>query len=477
MGLMLTLIALVMPLGTLFSLYYGDDDELSLVKSAGVTMAVGLSLFGITCIGGRPDYNRLRKREGYVIVALGWIVISLFGSLPYYLSGEFPSFTDAFFESMSGFTTTGASILVDIEALPTGLLFWRSLTQWLGGIGIIVFSLAILPLLGVGGTQLFIAEVSGPHKDKIHPHVQGTAKRLWGIYVMLTAIAVLLYMAGGMSLFEALCHSFGTLATGGFSPKNASIAHYDSPFIHYTFIVFMFLGGVNFSLHYHAIKGRLLTYFRDEEFLFYSMVVAVNIAFVTATVMYFQPDLAPEKAIRDSAFQVVSIITGTGYVTADYEKWAPFMPFVFFILLFAGASAGSTTGGIKMIRLLILTKNGMLELKRLLHPRAVVPVRVNGRMLLPETIGNVVAFFVLYMVIFINGSLILSMLGLDFMSAMGAVAATLSCVGPGIGLVGPTSNYAEIPDLGKWFLCLMMLLGRLELFTILVVLAPSFWKA
>ena len=477
MGLMLTLIALVMPTGIAFSLYYGDDDIDALLISTGITFTVGVLLFGLTSIGGRPDYNNLRKREGYVIVALAWAVISTFGALPYYVYGGIPSFTDAYFESMSGFTTTGASILTDIEALPHGLLFWRNLTQWLGGIGIIVFSLAILPLLGIGGTQLFIAEVGGPNKDKIHPHVQGTAKRLWGIYVSLTVLAALLYMAGGMNLFEALCHAFGTLATGGFSPKNDSIAHYDSPFIQYTFIVFMFLGGVNFGLHYHFIQGRLMSYFRDEEFLFYLGVVIVNIAFITGIILYFQDAYTVEKALRDATFQVISIITGTGYVTADYEAWSHFTPFIFFVLMFAGASAGSTTGGMKMIRLLLLSKNGLLELKRLLHPRAVVPVRINGRLVQPHVIGNIVAFFVLYMVIFINGSLVMSIIGLDFMSAMGSVAATLSCVGPGIGGVGPAHNYSEIPDLGKWFLCFMMLLGRLELFTILVIFSPAFWRA
>lgn len=477
MGLMLTLIALVMPLGVGFSLYYGDEDVLPLLESAGITFVSGLLLFGLTSIGGRPDYNKLRKREGYVIVAVAWVAISAFGALPFVIHGAIPSYTDAFFETISGFTTTGASILSNIEGVPHGLLFWRSMTHWLGGIGIIVFSLAILPLLGVGGTQLFIAEVSGPNKDKIHPQVQGTAKRLWGIYVLLTMLCVALLMAGGMNLFDALCHAFGTLSTGGFSTKNDSLAHYDSAFIHYVVIFFMFLGGVNFSLHYHAMHGRILAYFRDEEFLFYVMVVMVNIAFIGATIMIFNPDTSFERAMRDSAFQIVSIISSTGFITADYEKWAPYTRYVFFILLFAGASAGSTTGAIKMIRLLILAKNGVTELKRLLHPRAVIPVRINGRMVQPEIISNVLAFFALYMLIFLNGSLFMSFLGLDFASAMGSVAATLGCIGPGIGLVGPVHNFAAIPDAGKWFLSLMMLLGRLEIFTILVIFSPAFWKA
>ena len=477
MGLMLTLIALVMPAGIPFSLYYGDDDVIPLLEATGITLLSGLLLFGLTSVGGRPDYNNIRKREGYIIVAAAWGVISIFGALPFVLHGSIPSFTDAYFEAMSGFTTTGASILADIEALPHGLLFWRSMMHWVGGIGIIVFSLAILPLLGVGGAQLFVAEVSGPQKDKIHPHVQGTAKRLWGIYVILTLICALILASEGMSIFDALAHAMATLSTGGFSTKNASVAAYQSDVIHYTIALFMFLGGVNFSLHYHAMRGRLMSYFRDEEFRFYVLVIVANVILIVTAMRVFHPEFTWSRTIRDAIFQVVSIITSTGFVTADYEAWAPFMRYIFFILLFAGACAGSTTGGIKMIRLLLLARNSLVELKQLLHPRAVIPLRISGKTVPEQTIRNVVAFFVLYIVIFVNGALVMSLMGLDFPSAMGAVAATLGCIGPGIGIVGPVNNYAAIPAPGEWFLCFMMVLGRLELFTVLVILTPSFWRA
>ena len=476
LGFLLMLVACFMPAGIPFSLFYGDNDIFAIFIAAAITFLTGLILWGATGFRSRADYNELRKREGYVIVTLGWIVISAFGALPFVIHGAIPSYTDAYFETISGFTTTGASIMNNIESTPHGLLFWRSMTHWLGGMGIIVLSLAVLPLLGVGGTQLFTAEMAGPTKDKIHPQVQGTAKRLWGIYVIITGAETFLLMLGGMNLFEALCHAFGTMATGGFSTKQDSIAYYQSPFIQYVIIIFMFLAGTNFTLHYHALHGRLWAYLKDEEFRWYLITCLAVTIFIAITIkVNTSADI--EKSFRDSAFQVVSIVSTTGFVTADYEKWAPFSRYVFFILLSFGACAGSTTGGIKFVRLLLLTKNSILELKRLLHPRAVVPVRFNNRAVPPGIITNILAFFAFYMFILVVGALVMSFLGLDFPSALGAAAATLGCVGPGIGSVGPVNNFAAIPDLGKWVLSLLMLLGRLEIFTVFVIFAPSFWKA
>ena len=418
----------------------------------------------------------MRKREGYVIVAASWALVSAFGALPFVFHGAIPSYTDAFFETISGFTTTGASVLNNIEQIPRGLLFWRSMTHWLGGMGIIVLSLAVLPLLGVGGSQLFDAEATGPVKDKIHPQIAGTAKRLWGIYVALTLVLTILLMLGGMTFFDSLCHAFSTIATGGFSTKQNSIAFYSSPYIQYVLIFFMFLAGTNFSLHYHALHGRPRNYFRDEEFRWYLVITLGLTVFVFFMILMNDAQANTEKSFRDSAFQVVSIISSTGFITADYEKWSSYSSYVFFIMLFFGASAGSTTGGIKIVRLLLLAKNGILELKRLIHPRAVVPVRINGRMVPQNIINNILAFFMLYMLAFVIGSLVMSFTGLDLDSAMGAVAATLGCIGPGIGKVGPVHNFAEITDFGKWVLSFLMLLGRLELFTILVLFSPSFWK-
>ncbi len=417
----------------------------------------------------------ITKREGYIIVAFGWILFSLFGSLPFFLSGEIPSYTDAFFETMSGFTTTGASILHDIEALPHALLFWRSLTQWLGGMGIIVLSLAILPILGIGGMQLFIAEVPGPAPDKIHPRVKETAKRLWAVYFILTGLEIILLIFGGMSLFDAINHAFTTMATGGYSTKQASIAFYSSPYIQYVITLFMFLAGTNFVLSYHALHFSFGKVFKNEEFRFYIGFIAV-FTIVIFLSLFFTMDNGIEEAFRKAAFQVVSITTTTGFVTADYLKWTPPLIMLIFILMFVGGSAGSTGGGIKVVRVLLFFKNSYMELKRLLHPNAVIPVRLNKKPVLSETMSNVLSFITFYIILLITGVIVIAFLGYDLESSFGAVAATLGNIGPGIGAVGPMENFAHFPDFGKWFLSLFMLIGRLELFTVIILFSPTFWK-
>ena len=468
---LLILNGIFMMLGIPFSLYYGDNDIFPLLICGAGTSLTGLILNLLTK-EKEPD---IRKREGYIVVSLGWIVMSLFGALPFVIHGSIPSYTDAFFETMSGFTTTGASILNDIESLPHGLLFWRSMTQWLGGMGIIVLSIAILPILGIGGMQLFVAEVPGPKKDKIHPRIRETAKRLWGIYVLFTIVQVFLLILGGMNFFDAICHAFTTMATGGFSTKQASVAYYDSPFIHYVMIVFMFLAGTNFTLHYLLLHKKFKDVFGNDEFKFYIKLLG-SITFIVVIGIFFTEYAGIEKSFRDGLFQVVSIVTTTGYVTADYELWGPFFQVLFFLLLFTGGCAGSTGGGIKIVRHFVLLKNSVVELKRLIHPRAVIPVRFNKGAVSNEIIQNVLAFFLFYVFIFVIGTLIMSIIGLDFLSAMGATATSLGNVGPGISSVGPTSNFANVPDIGKWFLSFLMLLGRLELFTILVIFAPAFWQ-
>ncbi len=470
-GFLLFLEGLFMLTGIPFSLYFGDNDVYVLLGCG-----VGTSILGIVLFYSTKNKDReIRKREGYIVVSLGWIVMSLFGAIPFVLHGSIPSYTDAFFETMSGFTTTGASILNDIESLPHGLLFWRSVTQWLGGMGMIVLSLAILPILGIGGMQLFVAEVPGPTKDKIHPRVRETAVRLWGIYAAFTLIEVVLLYLGGMTFFDAICHSFTTMATGGFSTKQASVAYYQSPFIHYVLIVFMFIAGMNFTLHYHLLHRRFNVVKKNDEFKFYSITILFW-AIVIAVILFFSGYSDAESSFRDSLFQVVSLVTTTGFVTADYEQWGTFLLLVFFLLLFIGGSAGSTGGGIKIVRHLLLFKNSFLELRRLIHPRAIIPVRYNNHSVPQEIISNILAFFLFYIFIFILGSLVMALLGLDFMSAIGSVATSLGNVGPAIGSVGPTDNFAHIPMLGKWVLSFLMLLGRLELFTILVIFSPAFWK-
>jgi trk system potassium uptake protein TrkH len=470
-GFLLILDGIAMMLGIPFSLTSGGNDVFVLLGCGFGTSIFGLFIYLFT----KDHENELRKRDGYIVVSLGWIVMSIFGALPFVIHGSIPSYTDAFFETMSGFTTTGASILNDIESLPQGLLLWRSLTQWMGGMGIIVLSLAIMPILGIGGMQLFVAEVPGPTKDKIHPRIRETAKRLWVIYLLFTVAEVFLLLLGGMNLFDSINHSFTTMATGGFSTKQASIAHFNSPFIHYVIIIFMFLAGTNFTLHYHVLHARFKTLSRNEEFTFYLKVVS-GFAIVIALFLFFKGYSDPETSFRDSLFQVVSMVTTTGYVTADYEAWGSFFQIIFFLLLFVGGCAGSTGGGVKIVRHLLLLKNSFSELKRLIHPRAIIPVRYNNNSVPNDIISNILAFFLFYIFIFVLGTIVMSLVGLDFLSAMGSVATSIGNVGPAIGSVGPSYNFSHIPDIGKWFLSFLMLLGRLELFTILLIFSPSFWK-
>ena len=470
-GFLLILDGIAMMLGIPFSIYYNDNDILVLLISGTITSLIGFVMYYFTKGSGKD----IRKREGYIVVSLGWLAMTLFGAIPFVVHGSIPNFTDAFFETMSGFTTTGASILNDIEAMPHGLLFWRSLTQWLGGMGFIVLSLAILPILGIGGMQLFVAEVPGPTKDKIHPRVRETAKRLWGIYVLFTFAEVILLFIGGMDFFDSVCHSLTTMATGGFSTKQSSIAHFNSPFIQYVIVLFMFMAGMNFSLHYYWLHRKLKPVTQNEEFKFYSFLI-IGFTLLVTVGMLFNSNSDFELTFRESLFQVVSMITTTGFVTADYEMWGVFFHVIFFLLLFIGGSAGSTGGGIKVVRHLLLIKNSALELKRLIHPRAVIPVRYNKISVNQDIVFNIMAFLLFYIAIFVFGTLVLAFIGLDFLTSMGAVATSLGNVGPAIATVGPVDNFSHIPDFGKWFLSFLMLMGRLELFTVLIIFSPSFWK-
>ncbi len=454
------------------SAIYQEYDLPYFLLSAAICIFLGLILY----YSNRKTDKSIGKREGYIIVSMVWIVFSFFGLLPFWMSKAIPSFTDAFFETMSGFTTTGSSILNDIEALPHGILFWRSIIQWLGGMGIIVLSLAILPLLGVGGMQLFIAEVPGPVPDKLHPRITDTAKRLWVIYFLYTFIESMLLWAGGMTLFDAVCHSFTTMATGGYSTKQASVAYYDSPFIQYVIIIFMFIAGANFSLSYAGLNGHLKKIFRDEEFKYYLGIV-LGVSVVVALVLYFSGNVTGvEKAFRDSLFQVVSLITTTGFATADYLVWVPTLSIIMFMLMFIGGSAGSTGGGIKVVRIVLLIKNAYYELKRLVHPNAIIPVRYNKKAVPPGIITNVLAFIVIYMATVGVSMVIMSAMGYDLDTSIGAVATSLGNIGPGLGEVGPAANFAHVPDVGKWFLSFLMLMGRLEIFTVVLIFSPYFWK-
>lgn len=470
LGALLIFEGLSMLLPLAFAVYYQDGSAQSFIYSILVTAGCGAVLFFLN-----RNFKELRIREGFAIVGFGWTFMALFGSLPHLFSGAIPSLTNAFFETMSGFTTTGASILTDIEILPKGILFWRSQTHWIGGMGIIVLSLAVLPLLGVGGMQLFKAEVPGPIPDKLQPRIKETAKLLWLVYVIVTAVETVLLLFGGMDLFDALCHTFGTVATGGFSTKNASVAHFNSLYIESVIIIFMFIAGVNFNLHYKLLRGNLRVYFSDREFLFYLKITLIMVALTTA-IVFVSGYSGLAKSIRVAVFQVVSIVTTTGYATDDFEMWSTSGQFIMLLLMFVGGCAGSTGGSIKIIRVMIVLKHSVNELKKLLHPNAYLPVRLGGRVVQPEVVTNVLGFFLLYMLIFAVGSLAMAAMGLDIVTAISSVAATLGNIGPGLGTIGPTENYSHIPLLGKWLLSFFMLLGRLEIYTILILFVPEFWR-
>ncbi|MEM7296643.1 MAG: TrkH family potassium uptake protein [Bacteroidota bacterium] len=455
-----------------FSIYFGGNDLIALVISAAITASVG----GIIWLAVRKNTNNdMRKKDGYLIVTLGWLTMSFFGSLPYMISGAIPDITNAFFETLSGFSTTGASVLTDIESVEKGILFWRSLTQWIGGMGIIVLTVAILPLLGIGGMQLFVAEAPGISPDKLQPRIKETAKRLWIIYCGLTVTELILLWAGGMTFYDAFNHSLTTMATGGFSTKNASVAYYHDPFIQYVIILFMFLAGTNFTMTYFGLHGQFRKVLRNEEFRFY-LIFCVAASVIVGLLIYNLGHDTFEKSMRDALFQVVSLVTTTGYVTHDYTSWTYFLTVIFFLLMFAGGSAGSTAGGIKLVRHILLIKNSLQELKRILHPSAIIPVRFNGKSVNRDITFNVLAFMMIYILIFCFGAIAVSSFGIDFNTSLGAVATTLGNIGPGIGDVGPVDNFAHLPMGVKWILSFLMLIGRLELFTVLILFTPYFWR-
>ncbi len=484
MGLLLLFNGLFMLTASLVSLYYNDGAFFGITEAGVITIFTGLLVFVLT----KNHKKEIKKREGYIIVTFGWLIMAFSGTLPYVFTGAIPSFTNAFFETMSGYTTTGATILNEIEVLPESILFWRSLTHWLGGMGIIVLAIAILPLLGIGGMQLFAAEAPGPSSDKLHPRITDTAKRLWLIYFGYTLIETVLLNLAGMSLFDAVNHSMSTLSTGGFSTKNASVGHWnDNPMIQYIIILFMFIAGTNFVLSYFAFKGKISRILRDEEFKLYATFILVFSTLVML-VTYFQADWSIsslehnmaygelENSIRHSLFQVIAIVTTTGFVTADYTLWTPFLTMFFFGLMFLGGSAGSTAGGMKIVRHLITIKNGILEFKRSFHINAILPVRYNQRAIPQSIVFNILAFFILYILMFIIGVAVFSFLGLDFMTALGGAASSLGNVGPAIGNLGPVNSYDALPALAKWWATFLMLVGRLELFTVLILLTPFFWR-
>ena len=469
-GILLLLETIMLLVCAGVSLYYQDEDLMDFCISAGITAGTGI----LMALWGKNGKRQLTRRDGYVLVSFTWIAFSILGTFPFYISGYIPSITNAFFETMSCFSSTGATILDDIEALPHGLLFWRSMMQWIGGLGIIMFTIAVLPIFGVNGLQVFAAEASGPTHDKVHPRIGVTAKWIWSIYAGITGILVVLLMLGGMDWFDSVCHAFTTIGTGGFSTKQASIAYYNSPYIEYVLSVFMFVSGINFMLLLLFFNRKFKKAIHDAELKWYFWSVVLFTAAIAVILYYTQP-MGVEEAFRQSLFQVISLHTSTGFATNDYMLWPAVTWGLLTIVMLMGACAGSTPGGLKCIRMVILAKIARNEFKHILHPNAILPVRLNKQVVPPSVQSTVLAFCFIYAAISIVSVLIMMSLGIDFLESVGCVVSSISNMGPGLGDTGPAFSWNALPDLAKWLMSFLMLLGRLELFTVLLLFTPEFW--
>ncbi|MFP4588228.1 MAG: TrkH family potassium uptake protein [Desulfohalobiaceae bacterium] len=471
-GLIICVIGLLQLPLILVSLCFRDAQAIVFFQSLSLACSFGLLLY-VLFRSHRVEIIAIR--EGMAIVSLGWVGAGLFGALPFYLSGQIPLFTDCVFEAFSGLTTTGASILEDVEALAPTLLLWRSLCHWLGGMGIILLSLAILPFLGVGGMQLYKAEVPGPTPDKLRPRIKDTALLLWKVYLLFSCLLFLLLLLGGMNTFQAVNHAFSTIATGGFSTQNISVGHFDSLYLELVMILFMLIAGTNFALHFRLLGGQVKPYWRNTEFRVFALLVLSGVVLVSLSVWGEVYDNLGES-LRYSSFQVMSLITSTGYSTADYDLWPGLAQVVLLLCMLMGGCAGSTAGGMKCMRLILLFKHGVRELKRLIHPRAVMHLKIGGKLVPEEVLQGIWGYFVLYLFLTALSALALAAMGLDIVTAFTAVIACVSNIGPGFAEVGPAQNYSQVPLAGKWVLSLCMLLGRLEIYTVLIMFHPQFWK-
>jgi trk system potassium uptake protein TrkH len=471
LGFLHIFLALTMLLPLALAFLYGDGCSNAFIYSILATLLAGSVLYWAY----PAQKKELSHRDGFAIVTLGWVFVALFGSLPFLLSGTIVGFTNAYFETMSGFTTTGATILPTVEQLPKSILFWRSLIQWLGGMGIILFSIAILPLLGVGGMELYKAEVPGPTPDRIKPRIAETARTLWKVYLLISCLEVFFLCAGGMNLFDSLCHTFTTLATGGFSTRNLSVESYASPYCEWVITVFMLVAGINFSLHYQLLRGNIKVFFKNGEMQFF---LAVFMAAALAITINLRLHLFDSllTSFRHASFQAASILTTTGFSSHNFALWPFLAQFILLVLMFVGGCTGSTGGGIKCFRIMLLFKQGYREIYRMIHPHAVVPVKLGGRSVSPRIVEGVWGFFFLYFFLFALNTLVMTLLGADLVTAISAVASCIGNIGPGLNAVGPAANYNHLPALGKWCLTFCMLLGRLEIYTVIVLFVPEFWK-
>lgn len=473
LGFLLFIEAVFMALAGFVSVYYKEQILQPFFVSAGITFGCALIM---SFIGSRAD-REMGRRESFFIVSSIWIIFSFFGMLPFYLSGSIPDFTNAYFEVISGFTTTGATILDNIEEMPKGLLFWRSIIQWLGGIGIIVFTLVLLPFFAGNGTFLYRAEVTGIAMEKLHPRVRETAQKLWKVYLLLTAILILLLWLGPMNFFDSVCHAFATIATGGFSTKQSSITFWNSAYVEYVLIIFMVLGGTNFALIYYMFRGNFKKVKKNDEFRWYlwTILVFTGLIFV-GLLLSGQMNNNLENTFRDSLFQVTSILTSCGFSTADYVIWGPYFWILMLMLMVSGACAGSTSGGMKIIRSGTLIKSTLNEFNRQIHPRAILPVRINNSVVPQDIIGNVMIFALVYILVIVLSTLLLTIVGVGFEESIGCVVSCVGNTGPGLGSAGPSGTFDGLPDFAKWVLCFDMIVGRLELFTLLIIFLPGFWK-
>lgn len=470
LGILLLAITVFLVPSLLIAILNKERAISSIIHTMAISGMSGLLLF----LTPRSDRG-VTVRDAFLIVTIGWLAVCMIGALPFFFSGVAPSYIDSFFEVVSGFTTTGATILKDVESQPMSIMFWRSLTHWLGGMGILVLTLAVMPALGVGSFQIFRAEAPGPLKDKIVPKMRDTAAILYTSYLGITVLETVMLLLGGVSLFESLVHTFGSVGTGGFSTRNLSVGALGGPYVQWVIGVFMLLSGMNFTLYYAVFKGQWRKALSNEEMRAY-LLINIGCTMAIFLNLYLSDHFGLMDAIRHSFFQVTSIMTTTGYATVDFDVWPTFSKLVLFLLMFVGASSGSTGGAIKVVRVLVIFKLIRREMQKVLHPKAVIPISLNGHVLRPEVVTSIASFFALYIATFLAASLVLTFEGIDLVSATSAVAATLGNIGPGFGVVGPLLTYADFNILSKLMLSFMMLLGRLELFTMLVVLTPSFWK-
>lgn len=472
-GIIIIILASSMLPSLVVSLIYKETDVANAFIQTIIPMLI---LGGLLFFKVRADSTHLKIREGYTIVALCWIIGSILGAIPFTLSGYLPNFVDAIFETASGFSTTGASILTDIEALPKGLLFWRSYTHWLGGMGIIVFAIALLPAIGISSYNIAKAETSGPSVGKLTPKLSDSFKILYFIYIGFTILEVILLMLGDMNLYDALIHTFGSVATGGFSNYNDSVAHFNSVYIEMVITVFMFLAGINFTLYYFILRGHWLEFFHDNELRFYLLIMGSCILLMGFNLWYNNIYDSFSDALRYSSFHSAAIMTTTGFMSADYDLWPSFSKMILLILMFIGGSSASTSGGMKVIRILILLKLVKRGIALRLHPRAIISIKLGSKPLTADTVSAVANFSFLYFVIFFVGIILVSLENFDLLTTVSAVAACISNIGPGFSLVGPTMNYSFFSDISKLFLALLMLIGRLELFTIILLFTKQFWN-